>query len=97
MKLPCVYIMASRPNGTLYTGVTSDLIKRVFEHKQMPGKGFTGRYGCPTLVWFEPHETMENAISREKALKGSSRKRKIGLIEDGNPNWVDLYDQISSG
>lgn len=93
-KQPCVYILASRRNGTLYVGVTSDLVKRVWEHKNDMTPGFTQRYGVHTLVWFEQHETMESAISREKAIKEWKRRWKLELIEHLNPGWRDLYGDI---
>jgi len=94
LKLPCVYILASRRNGTLYVGVTSDLVKRVWEHKNHLAEGFTKRYGVRTLVWFERHETMESAIAREKAIKEWKRRWKLELIEGQNPDWRDLYGEI---
>lgn len=90
-KQPCVYILASRRNGTLYIGVTANLVRRVWEHKQHLVEGFTRRYGVNMLVWYEPHETMTSAIAREKALKEWHRAWKIRLIEAGNPGWEDLY------
>jgi len=86
--------MASQRNGTIYVGVTSDLIKRVWQHRQGLGDGFTKRYGCKLLVWFELADTMDAAISREKQLKGGSRKKKLALIEAMNPDWYDLFDQV---
>jgi len=94
MKQPCVYIMASGRNGTLYTGVTSNLAQRVFQHREGSGEGFTQKHSCKMLVWYEQHETMESAILREKQIKGGSRQRKLVLIETQNPNWEDLYSQI---
>jgi putative endonuclease len=94
MKQPCVYILASRRNGTLYTGVTSNLVQRVWQHKSDLVEGFTKQYGVHALVWFEPHETMESAISREKAIKKWRRDWKLKLIESTNPQWRDLYDDI---
>jgi putative endonuclease len=94
MVKPCVYILASRRNGTLYTGVSADLVKRVLEHKNGLADGFTKQYGVHMLVWFEAHETMVAAISREKQIKGWKRQRKIELIEAMNPEWRDLYDDI---
>jgi putative endonuclease len=91
---PCVYILASKKNGTLYIGVTSDLIKRVWEHKNDFVEGFTKRYGVHTLVWHEAHETMESAISREKALKFWKRAWKVELIESANPGWLDRYGEV---
>ena len=89
-----MYILASSRRGTLYLGVTSDLIKRVWEHKSDVVDGFTKRYGVHTLVWFEVHETMLSAIGREKALKCWKRRWKLELIETGNPDWRDLYDNL---
>jgi putative endonuclease len=94
MKQPCVYILASRRNGTLYVGVTSNLVQRVWQHKENLAEGFTKKYGVHTLVWFEAHETMESAISREKALKGWQREWKLELIESANAAWRDLYRDI---
>lgn len=94
MKQPCVYILASRRNGTLYTGVTSNLIQRVWQHKNDLVEGFTKKYGVHTLVWIESHETMESAISREKAIKEWQRAWKLKLIESANPRWRDLYEDI---
>jgi putative endonuclease len=94
MKQPCVYIMTSKRNGTLYTGVTSDLRKRVWQHKQGLVEGFSNRYACTLLVWYEQHATMESAIQREKQIKSGSRKNKIALIEAQNPTWRDLYEEI---
>jgi putative endonuclease len=94
MKQPFVYLLANRPNGTLYVGVTSDLVKRVWRHKNDVFQGFSHKYQVHRLVWFEPHETMEAAIAREKQLKAGSRQRKIALIESLNPTWTDLYDSI---
>ena len=91
---PCVYMLASRRNGTLYVGVTSNLIKRIWEHKNNVVKGFTRKYGVHTLVWFELHETMESTISREKAIKEWKRDWKLKLIEQQNPTWRDLYSEI---
>ena len=94
MKLPCVYILASKRNGTLYVGATSDLVRRIWQHKHDFCEGFTQRYGVNTLVWFEVHESMESAIGREKAIKEWKRVWKLELIEKGNPTWRDLYDEI---
>ena len=95
MPTPCVYILASRPNGALYVGVTSDLVKRVWEHKNDFVDGFTKRYRVHKLVWHETHETMESAIMREKALKKWKRVWKVELIEKDNPTWTDLYSHIA--
>jgi len=94
MKQPCVYLLASRRNGTLYTGVTSNLIQRVWQHKNNLVDGFTKKYGVHTLVWFEVHQTMPSAIEREKAIKEWRRAWKIELIESVNPQWRDLYEDI---
>ncbi len=93
-KQPAVYILASKRNGTLYIGVTSDLVKRIWEHKNNMVKGFTKRYGVHHLVWYEVHESMKSAIEREKRLKEWKRKWKLELIENNNPNWQDLYNMI---
>ncbi len=93
-KLPCVYLLASKRNGTLYVGVTSDLVKRVWEHKNHVVDGFTKRYWINQLVWYEVHETMESAIQREKAIKEWQRAWKLRLIEESNPDWKDLYDTV---
>ena len=95
MKQPAVYIVASRRLGTLYTGVTSDLKRRAHEHREGLIPGFTARYGCKLLVWYELHGTMEHAILREKQIKGGSRQRKLGLIEAVNPAWRDLFDDLA--
>ena len=95
MKQPAVYIMANRKNGTLYTGVTSTLLQRVWQHRSGVGGGFVARYGCKALVWFELAEDMTAAINREKQLKAGSRVKKIALIEAANPNWGDLWDDIA--
>ena len=94
MKQPCVYIVSSKRNGTLYTGVTSNLPKRAFEHREGLVRGFSVRYGCKMLIWYELHETMIDAITREKQIKAGSRARKLALIEELNPNWKDLYDTL---
>ena len=93
-KQPAVYILASTRNGTLYTGVTSDLVKRIWEHRNNVVEGFTRRYGVHRLVWYELHESMESAIQREKRLKEWKRAWKLELIEGTNPDWQDLYDAI---
>ncbi len=94
MKQPCVYIMASKRNGTLYTGVTSNLVERVWQHKEGGVEGFSKKYGCKLLVWYEPHSTMQSAIEREKQIKAGSRKKKMALIEEHNPTWRDLYEEL---
>jgi putative endonuclease len=94
MKQPAVYMMASHFNGTLYVGVTSDLVKRAWQHREGVLKGFTSLHGCKRLVWFEVHEEMEVAILREKQIKGGSRADKVALIAANNPGWRDLYDSL---
>jgi putative endonuclease len=94
-KQPAVYILASKRNGTLYIGVTSDLVKRIWEHKNDTVAGFTKRYGVHQLVWYELHESIEFAIEREKRLKEWKRVWKLELIESANPDWKDLYDTIT--
>ena len=91
MKQPCVYMMASRRNGTLYVGVTADLIARVSQHRAGTAEGFSKKYGVTSLVWFEFHETMVEAIAREKLIKNWKRAWKIDLIQASNPYWLDLY------
>jgi len=93
-KRPAIYIMANKRNGTLYTGVTSDIIKRVYQHKNNSIPGFSGRYDCKLLVYYEVHEEMLSTIAREKQIKGGSRKKKLALIEGINPKWLDLYDGL---
>jgi putative endonuclease len=90
-----VYMLASKPYGTLYVGVTSDLAKRIFEHKSKAVPGFTARYGVDKLVWFEAHDAAEFAIRREKQIKEWRRDWKISLVERENPHWVDLYPSLS--
>jgi predicted GIY-YIG superfamily endonuclease len=87
-------MMASSRNGTLYIGVTSNLPRRAFEHREGTLAGFTSRYGCKLLVWYEMHATMPDAIAREKQIKGGSRKKKLALIEAMNPSWRDLFDDL---
>jgi putative endonuclease len=94
-RQPAVYILSSKRNGTLYIGVTSELAKRVWQHKNDVVDGFTKRYSVHQLVWYELHETMESAIQREKALKNWKRVWKLELIEDSNPGWQDLYETIA--
>ena len=93
-KQPCVYLLANGRNGTIYTGVTSNLPKRVWEHRDNQVAGFTRKYRVHTLVWYELHDTMETAIEREKAIKNWKRAWKIEMIETENPDWRDLYDDI---
>jgi putative endonuclease len=91
---PAVYIVANKRNGAIYVGVTSNLVQRAWQHREGTVDGFTKRYSCKLLVWFEVHSTMEYAIAREKQLKGGSRKKKLALIEATNPLWRDLYSEI---
>ena len=92
---PCVYILANRRQGTLYTGVTSNLAERVFQHREGLTPGFSSRYGCNRLVFYERYNRMDEAIAREKHIKGGSRARKIALIEAINPDWKDLYASLA--
>jgi len=94
-KQPAVYMMASKRNGTLYIGVTSCLVKRIWEHKNNSATGFTKRYGVHDLVWYELHANMESAIEREKRIKEWKRAWKLRLIESFNPDWRDLYCEIA--
>ena len=87
--------MANRRNGTLYTGVTANLVQRVIQHKECLLGGFTRKYGCKMLVYFEVYDDMPTAIAREKQIKAGSRKKKLVLIEGMNPNWEDLYEEIA--
>ncbi len=91
----CVYILASKRNGTLYVGVTSALPERVWKHKEKVPGGFTAQYGVDRLVYYELHGSAEAAIEREKRLKKWNRAWKIRLIEKHNPTWRDLYDELS--
>jgi len=93
-RQPCVYMLSSGHNGTLYIGVTSDLLKRVWQHKHGVVDGFSKQYDVHDLVWYELHETMESAILREKALKSWRRQWKLRLIEGENPEWRDLYPAL---
>jgi predicted GIY-YIG superfamily endonuclease len=95
MKNPAVYIMANKRNGTIYTGVTSNLSRRAWEHREALVPGFTTRYGCRLLVWFEFYDSMQDAIAREKQIKAGSRKKKLTLIEANNPSWRDLYEDLA--
>jgi len=90
-----VYIMASRKNGTLYTGMTSDLARRAFEHREGALGGFTKRYGVRRLVWYESFEMITAAMQRERAIKHYPRQWKINLIEADNPDWLDLYNRLN--
>ncbi len=89
-----VYLLASQPHGTLYVGVTRDLVRRVHEHRSKLVEGFTARYGVDRLVWFESTESVEAAIVREKQIKRWNRAWKIALIEAENPIWADLYESL---
>ena len=89
-----VYMLASKRNGTLYVGVTNDLMRRVWEHKTGHVKGFTGKYGVTQLVWFEMHQDVNEAIAREKRIKKWRRAWKLDLLESDNPNWRDLYAEL---
>ena len=91
---PAVYIVANHKGGTIYTGVTSDLPKRAWQHRESVITGFTHKHRCKRLVWFELHSTMEHAISREKQIKGGSRAKKIALIEAANAEWRDLFFEL---
>jgi putative endonuclease len=93
-KNPYVYMLANEQNGTIYVGVTSNLIKRVYEHKNDLVQGFTKKYQVHNLVWFELHNDIGAAILREKQIKAGSRQKKISLIEGVNPTWKDLYQDI---
>jgi len=93
-RQPAVYILASKRNGTLYTGVTSDLVKRVWQHKNNMADGFTRRYSVHMLAYYELADEMTTAITREKQIKGGSRANKLAMIESMNPDWRDLYDDI---
>jgi putative endonuclease len=94
MKNFYVYIFCSKQNGTLYTGVTSNLVKRVYEHKNNLADGFTRKYSVHLLIWYEVHQTAESAITREKQIKTWKRSWKLKLIEEHNPEWNDLYESI---
>ena len=89
-----IYIIFNKRNGTLYTGVTSDLVKRIYQHKNKLVEGFSKRYGIDKLGYYEVYENIEIAIIREKQIKAGSRKNKLKLIETINPNWEDLYNRI---
>ena len=95
MKLPAVYIMANKRNGTLYTGVTSNLVQRAWQHREGLLPGFTTRYGCKLLVWYERHDDMTSAIEREIQIKAGSRRKKLALIEGSDPDWRDLYEGLA--
>jgi putative endonuclease len=91
-----VYLLASQPYGTLYVGSTSDLVRRVWEHKVKAVPGFTAKYGVDRLLWFESHDALETAMEREKRVKKWKREWKIQLIEQDNPRWLDLYPDLAS-
>jgi putative endonuclease len=91
-----VYILASRKHGTLYVGVTGDLLRRAYQHKTHAARGFTSRYSVDMLVWFETYDDPINAIAREKEIKKWRREWKINLIEQTNPEWIDLYESFAS-
>jgi putative endonuclease len=91
---PVTYIVASQRNGTIYTGVTSDLMQRIWQHRENVLPGFTRRHGVKLLVWFEQHGSMDSAITREKRIKAWKREWKLALIEEGNPEWRDLADDL---
>ncbi len=93
-KNPYIYMMANQSGSVIYTGVTSDLIKRVYEHKNKITEGFSSRYDVNKLVYYEAFEDMITAIEREKQIKGGSRQKKLKLINSFNPNFVDLYEKI---
>jgi len=90
-----VYLLASQPHGTLYAGMTDDLVRRVWEHKIKAVPGFSAKYGVDRLVWFEAPETLEGALRRERQIKEWRRAWKISLIEENNPYWIDLYQSLS--
>lgn len=94
-RLPCTYILASAPRGTLYIGVTSDLLQRIWQHRNDQAPGFTSHHRVHDLVWFDTHDTMDAAITREKRLKAWRRLWKIQLIESTNPYWHDLYPDLT--
>ena len=91
---PAIYIMTNKRNGTLYTGVTNNILTRLHQHKQGVQPGFTKQYGCTQLVYYELYADMLSAIAREKQIKAGSRKKKLALIEGINPRWLDLYETL---
>jgi putative endonuclease len=95
IRNPAVYIMANQRSGMLYTGVTSNLSRRVFEHREVLVPGFTTRYACKMLVWYAYYDLISEAIAREKQIKAGSRKKKLALIEELNPTWRDLYEDLA--
>jgi putative endonuclease len=90
-----VYLLASKPHGTLYVGSTSDLVRRVWEHRVKAASGFTAKYGVDRLVWFECYDTLQAAMQRERRIKGWQRGWKVQLIESDNPHWIDRYPELS--
>ncbi len=94
MKQPAVYLLATKKNGTLYIGVTSNLVARTWQHREHVVEGFTTRYNVTRLVWYELHATMESAILREKRLKKWNREWKLRLVDETNPEWRDLWEGI---
>jgi putative endonuclease len=94
MKGGWVYMMSNKPNGTLYVGVSADIVRRAFEHRTGAASGFTRRYGLHCLVWFEWHDEIRSAIEREKQIKNWRRNWKVWLIHENNPNWDDLYPTL---
>ena len=94
-KIPCVYLITNKPHGTLYIGVTSDLPTRIWNHKQRLVEGFAKRHGLDRLVWYETHDTMEEAILREKRMKKWNRDWKVDLVREANPRWRDLYEDLA--
>ena len=93
-KSPCVYLLTNKPDGVLYLGVTSDLVKRIWQHKNSFVDGFSKRYNTHHLIWYEQHEDMMEAITREKQIKRWKREWKLRLIKETNPKWRDLYEDI---
>ncbi|MFV0622925.1 GIY-YIG nuclease family protein [Sphingomonas sp. ac-8] len=94
MKVGYVYIVASRRNGTIYVGCTSNLVQRTWQHRTAAIDGFTSEHGCTLLVWYEPHDDLQEARLRERQIKKWNRAWKLKLIEDHNPQWEDLFDQL---
>jgi putative endonuclease len=94
MRSGCIYVMTNRANGILYVGVTSDLIRRVYEHREGVGGGFTSKYGLKMLVYFEQYDDIRDAIQRERNMKHSPRTWKVGLILKNNPQWRDLFEEL---
>ena len=94
MKRGFVYIIASKPHGTIYIGVTSNIIRRIYEHKNKLVEGFSSKYSCKLLIYYEVFDSIKNAIYREKIIKAWSRKKKLALVNKRNPDWQDLYSEI---